>query len=657
MTRTRSTSRSRSPALGHSRLLATVVVVAGVALAHGAVTAAASDGSAAELPVGHTIKRVAVPGTVVNEMRQVDVHLWYPADPADVAARELTVYRSALHVDRLRPGQWPPEPWNALSWSIDAEIAREGAALDPRGGALPAIVFTHGNINDPIDYAHTLERIAAAGFVVAAPYHTGNSQDDVRIDFINKQAGQRLFECNDGLPPRPLPPTGGDCSKSNVPFSMADRVRDISTIIDKLPSWFGDRVNAKGVGVLGHSRGTATALAAAGGSAGWGVEAEPDVEAIMGMAIASRAITTGANLQNVTVPVLLVAGGLDETSPPAVSVEALGLIASADKELVHLDQAVHRSFDSTYCDQMQASAAVFDADEDRVVEASELQNVRPILDRHTFDGLHLFPLSGFPVQYCSFASFTRPIDIRAMVTLPTNFNITADSVPTTELDSDTVKEQMAQLAVEFFSAKLDRDNDDVRNAADNCCDTANADQADADGDGTGDACDPTPRGTIPPAIVVPGHITVDATDPGGATVAYTVTATDDLDPEPTVLCTPPAGSVFAIGDTRVDCVATDTGGNTADAGFLVTVLGAKEQLGQLIAKVIDATSLPAVAKTRLIEQLHSLSAGFDPTNPQQRKAACLALKAFTTVVRFAAPPALAAEWTADANRIRAVLAC
>ena len=47
----------------------------------------------------------------------------------------------------------------------------------------------------------------------------------------------------------------------------------------------------------------------------------------------------------------------------------------------------------------------------------------------------------------------------------------------------------------------------------------------------------------------------------------------------------------------------------------------------------------------------------EPSQPQQRKAACLALKAFITVVRFVAPPAQAAEWTADANRIRAVLAC
>lgn len=55
------------------------------------------------------------------------------------------------------------------------------------------IVFSHGAVNDPIDYAFTLELIAGAGFVVAAPYHVNNTQDDVRIDFANSQAGVRLF--------------------------------------------------------------------------------------------------------------------------------------------------------------------------------------------------------------------------------------------------------------------------------------------------------------------------------------------------------------------------------------------------------------------------------------------------------------------------------
>ena len=35
----------------------------------------------------------------------------------------------------------------------------------------------------------------------------------------------------------------------------------------------------------------------------------------------------------------------------------------------------------------------------------------------------------------------------------------------------------------------DKDKDGVQNSMDNCLDKANADQADSDGDGTGDECD------------------------------------------------------------------------------------------------------------------------------------------------------------------------
>ena len=79
-------------------------------------------------------------------------------------------------------------------------------------------------------------------------------------------------------------------------------------------------------------------------------------------------------------------------------------------------------------------------------------------------------------------------------------------------------------------------------------------------------------------------MTDDATGPAGAIVTFTATAEDDLDPNPTVTCTPPSGSLFAIGATEVECVATDNGANTSSASFTVTVLGAGEQLSQLIER-------------------------------------------------------------------------
>ena len=156
-------------------------------------------GQAADVRVGHTVRHIVVPGSAAGEDREVDVHLWYPADQQGLSDRPKTVYRSALWHDSLEPTGFTP-----LSWEVEAEIAREDAPIDPHGQAFPVIVFSHGSTNDPIDYAHTLELIAGAGFVVAAPYHVNNTQDDARIDYINEAAkavpNWKPIPCNDHRP-------------------------------------------------------------------------------------------------------------------------------------------------------------------------------------------------------------------------------------------------------------------------------------------------------------------------------------------------------------------------------------------------------------------------------------------------------------------------
>ncbi|WP_181952603.1 PxKF domain-containing protein [Vulcaniibacterium gelatinicum] len=84
----------------------------------------------------------------------------------------------------------------------------------------------------------------------------------------------------------------------------------------------------------------------------------------------------------------------------------------------------------------------------------------------------------------------------------------------------------------------------------------------------------------PPLITVPGDLTVEADSAAGAAVSYAVTAQDAVDDEfPYPLaCTPPSGSVFPLAAapakalaTPVACAATDSAGNTANAGFTITV--------------------------------------------------------------------------------------
>jgi hypothetical protein len=78
--------------------------------------------------------------------------------------------------------------------------------------------------------------------------------------------------------------------------------------------------------------------------------------------------------------------------------------------------------------------------------------------------------------------------------------------------------------------------------------------------------------TVPPMITVPNLPCQTATSINGATVSYTVTASDNVDAVATATCTPASGSVFPIGSTTVSCSATDAAGNTASTTFNIQVL-------------------------------------------------------------------------------------
>jgi hypothetical protein len=104
---------------------------------------------------------------------------------------------------------------------------------------------------------------------------------------------------------------------------------------------------------------------------------------------------------------------------------------------------------------------------------------------------------------------------------------------------------------------------------------------------------------IPPLIEVPSSVVVADTDPGEAfaTVSYESSA---IDPDATeskfaaseraafgigvpVDCVPASGSAFPIGDTTVNCSASDPGGNTATASFVVRVSDREDPIIATIA--------------------------------------------------------------------------
>lgn len=98
-----------------------------------------------------------------------------------------------------------------------------------------------------------------------------------------------------------------------------------------------------------------------------------------------------------------------------------------------------------------------------------------------------------------------------------------------------------------------------------------------------------------PTLQVPPPIEVLATSPNGATVNYQVSATDNLDPAPTVTCSPPSGSVFPIGVTTVSCTASDAAGNTTQKSFTVTVQNRPPVAGDDAYDVAENTALTVAA--------------------------------------------------------------
>jgi hypothetical protein len=158
---------------------------------------------------------------------------------------------------------------------------------------------------------------------------------------------------------------------------------------------------------------------------------------------------------------------------------------------------------------------------------------------------------------------------------------------------------------------------------------------------------------VPPVIAVPDAVVANATGPTGATVTFTVTATDNLDPSPIVSCTPDSGSAFAIGATTVNCTASDSSSNSASASFTVHVKGAAEQLIDLRDAVKGVGPGRSLAD-KVKDAQTALGRNDVPGT-------CSILGAFINEVKAQSGkkilPTTAAALVADATRIKTVLGC
>jgi len=419
-----------------STALITCLALPGVASSHGDER---SMGDWGKFKVGSEVVRINLTGTA-GEPRPMDVLLLYPADRTAYKRGSPVSYSSRLYgkplIDPNNPGRWVP-----MSFTVPAERARHGVPLDRSGRRFPLIIFSHPAMSDPQNVAPTLERLASHGYVIAAPWHEGDTQDDRIIDAINGLAGTKILQCFDEGP--------SPCLDAQAQKGMQNRALDIRALLDEIPRYFGDRVDMRRVGLLGQSRGSVQALAAAGGSTPWNITAEPRIGAIMMLAIGLRNITLLMDLANDRIPSLFVAGKIDRNTPMPISVEAFGMIPSAHKGLVVLERGEHGVYSIDRCAKMQAAGAILQAEPRAIGEQLTLENIMVSAN------------SGTPIDYCTFDYFVEPVDIRPVVKTMTGFDVTPDNVPR-QLDTVTAMRVVLELANSFFDATLvKRDEDDA----------------------------------------------------------------------------------------------------------------------------------------------------------------------------------------------------
>lgn len=102
--------------------------------------------------------------------------------------------------------------------------------------------------------------------------------------------------------------------------------------------------------------------------------------------------------------------------------------------------------------------------------------------------------------------------------------------------------------------------------------TVTCNASDTHGNAASESFTVTVVDTTPPALVLPGSLTAEATGPGGAAVTFSVSATDAVDASVTLVCSAQSGATFALGTTTVNCTGTDDAGNQAADSFTIEVV-------------------------------------------------------------------------------------
>ena len=274
----------------------------------------------------------------------LQIKAWYPAARDGAGAGAEIEYEIELK----------PADWQAFEPSVVRGHALRDAPLDPRVGARPLLVFSHGYMINPEWYSELVEHYASKGFVVLAPEH-------VEADWLLAAAASFAR-------PRDV-----------------SRTLDLAEMLSAEGGALAGLIDVDQVGVVGHSYGGYTALAVSGARfdlapfeqrcaalaaddpkaflcapflgraeemaalagladvpAGiWPSQRDPRVDAIVPMA-GDAYLFNAAGLSSVTVPMLALGGTMDVGTPWDWGAQlSYDHVSSSEKSLVAFEGADH----------------------------------------------------------------------------------------------------------------------------------------------------------------------------------------------------------------------------------------------------------------------------------------------------------------------------
>jgi predicted dienelactone hydrolase len=190
--------------------------------------------------------------------------------------------------------------------------AVEGAPVAESGALFPVVIYSHGSGGRPDFQQYLTVHLASHGFIVAAPPHPGNTNDD-------------CFPC----------------TTASILPSARERPADVTFALDELIAMKGDAASDLGriidperTAIVGHSFGGWTALY---------VAADDRFDAAVAQAPGSPQLLT-QRAAGVETPLMIIASEQDEVVPIEQVYEYWSGLGAIEKRLVLLPEGVHLNY-------------------------------------------------------------------------------------------------------------------------------------------------------------------------------------------------------------------------------------------------------------------------------------------------------------------------